>query len=152
MKTSLRRFMAGRHGNDELSLMMLLTGGVCLLFAAISRNRTASLCFVVILIILVFWSVFRMLSRNTAARERENRMYKELTGGFGRKTLGFRESMAAWWKNLRGERLPRRGGRSGVKLCLFKCPGCGVDVKVPGNRGKVSVTCPRCGKTFERIS
>ncbi len=152
MKTRLRNFMNGRNGTDDLSLMMLLSAGVCLVFAALSRRREAAFFFVVLLVILVCWSIFRMLSKNLNARERENRIYKELTGGFSNRSKGFRESMSAWWQNIKSIRPGKNNKTYGLKICLFKCPGCGVNVKVPANKGRVSVTCPRCGKVFERMS
>ncbi len=152
MKTKLKKLMAGRNGNDELSLMMLLTAGICLLFAFISRNRTAAFVFVIILVILVIWSLFRMFSRNIPQREKENRIYKDLTGGFSKKSLPFRESMAEWWKNIRSIKLTGGKKTYGLKANLFKCPGCGINVKVPANKGRVMVTCPKCGKIFERMS
>ncbi len=40
----------------------------------------------------------------------------------------------------------------GVKYCLFPCPGCGVEVRVPGNKGRIVISCPKCGTEFERVS
>lgn len=152
LKDRLRRFMANRYGHDDLSLTLLLIGGVCLIFAALSRNRNASLFFVFVLIVLVIWSIFRMLSRNIEGRAKENRIYKDLTGGFSRKSRPFKESMKAWWGNIRSIKLPESKKNYGLKVCLFKCPGCGVDVKIPANKGKIMITCPKCGKEFERVS
>ena len=148
----IKQFMSKRYGHDELSLALLLIGGVCLVFAALSRNRTASTFFVFVLILLVVWSVFRMLSRNIDARARENRIYKELTGGFGKRSRPFFESMKTWWGNLRSIKLPGGNKTYGLKICLFKCPGCGVDIRIPANKGKIMITCPKCGKEFERVS
>ena len=144
--------MTGRYGSDELSLCLLVVAGICLVFAAISQKRGAAVFFVAVLIGLVFWSIFRMLSKNPEARERENMLYKKMTGGFSRNTKGFRESMAAWWANIKSIRFKPKEKKYGLKICLFKCPGCGVDVKIPANKGKIMVTCPKCGKEFERVS
>ena len=152
LKEKIRKFMTGRYGSDDLSLCLLIVAGVCLVFAAISRNRSASYFFVTVLVLLVVWSIFRMLSKNTMAREKENNLYKKITGGFSSNTRPFRDSMKAWWENIRGIRPFNNKKTYGLKACLFKCPGCGVDVKVPANKGKIMITCPKCGKEFERIS
>ena len=144
--------MTGRYGSDELSMCLLAAGGVCLLFAAISRNAKAASFFVFILVLLVVWSLFRMLSRNTETRSRENAIYKSLTGGFKRSTKPFKESMSEWWGNIKSIRPKVNNKTYGLKYCLFKCPGCGVDVRIPANKGKILVTCPKCGTSFERVS
>ncbi len=152
LKDKLRQFMTGRYGNDELSMCILVVGGVCLLFAAISRNKHAAAFFVFILILLVVWSIFRMLSRNTDARSRENEIYKTLTGGFKRSSRPFKESMSEWWKNIKSIKPKESRKTYGLKYCLFKCPGCGVDVRIPANKGKIMVKCPKCKTEFERVS
>ena len=144
--------MSGRYGNDEMSLTMMVTGGVCLLFAALSRNRNAAAFFVFILVVLVVWSLIRMLSRNIAARERENMIFKNLTGRAADKTGPFFKSMKEWWGNIKSIKPFGNNKTYGLKACIYKCPGCGVDVKVPANKGKIMVTCPKCGKEFERVS
>ena len=125
---------------------------LCLIFAAVSRSRKAAAFFVFILILLVVWSLFRMLSRNTEARSRENAVYKSLTGGFKRGTKPFKESMSEWWGNIRSIKPKGSNKTYGLKFCLFKCPGCGVDVRIPANKGKIMVRCPKCGTEFERVS
>jgi uncharacterized paraquat-inducible protein A len=35
---------------------------------------------------------------------------------------------------------------------FFRCPGCGVDVRVPRGKGKIEITCTRCRKVFIRKS
>ncbi len=144
--------MQGRYGHDDLSLALLVIAFVCLVFAALSRNRNASLFFVFVLILLVVWSIFRMLSRNIEKRSRENQIYKSLTGGFSRNSKPFMESMKTWWGNVKSIRPPESKKNYGLKVCLFKCPGCGVDVKIPANKGRIMITCPKCGKEFERVS
>ncbi|MCR4890843.1 MAG: hypothetical protein K5989_01460 [Lachnospiraceae bacterium] len=39
-----------------------------------------------------------------------------------------------------------------IKYCLFPCPGCNAEVRVPGNKGRILIRCPRCGTEFERVS
>jgi len=152
LRDRIRRFMIGRYGHDDLSLALLFVAGACLAFAALSRNRNASLFFVFVLILMVLWSIFRMLSRNGERRARENEIYKSLTGGFSKRSKPFKDSMKEWWGNIRSIRFPENKKNYGLKMCLFKCPGCGVDIRIPANKGRIMITCPKCGKEFERVS
>ncbi len=144
--------MSGRYGHDDMSLKILIVAGICLLFAALSRNRNAATFFVFVLIVLVGWSLFRMLSKNISARERENMIFKNLTGGVSDRSRPFVKSMKEWWGNIKSIKPFQNKKTYGLKACLFKCPGCGVEVKVPANKGRIMVKCPRCKKEFERMS
>lgn len=33
---------------------------------------------------------------------------------------------------------------------FFKCPECGVTVRVPKGKGKIKITCPKCKNAFVR--
>ena len=35
---------------------------------------------------------------------------------------------------------------------FYKCPRCGVTTRVPKGKGKIRITCPRCGESFVRQS
>ena len=35
---------------------------------------------------------------------------------------------------------------------FFKCPRCGITARVPRGKGKIRITCPRCGHEFEKRS
>ena len=34
----------------------------------------------------------------------------------------------------------------------FKCPGCRQIVRVPKGKGKIKISCPKCGRKFEKIT
>lgn len=127
---SLRRFMAGRYGSDQLN-MALLVGAVVLsllngiLTLALSFS-TAYCHFISPLLSLavyglVIWATCRMLSRNLYKRQRENKRMMQL------------------WTRLRD-----RNNR------YFRCPACKQTVRVPKRRGKICIRCPKCGEKFIR--
>ena len=35
---------------------------------------------------------------------------------------------------------------------IFRCPSCGIKLRVPRGKGKIKVTCRQCGATFEKKS
>ena len=63
--------------------------------------------------------LFRMLSRNKYQRNRENRRFLQIL-----------------------DRIKDRRNR------YFRCPKCRQMVRVPRGKGKVAITCPRCGERF----
>ena len=42
--------------------------------------------------------------------------------------------------------------RAKEKIRFFSCPGCGSYLRVPRGKGRIQVTCPRCGHRFDRKS
>ncbi len=126
---SLRRFMSGRYGTDQLNFVLLFSSlGLSLLngiLSAVFAHSVAysyvyialSLCVYTLLVL----AVLRMLSRNIYQRQRENR-----------RLLNF-------WTRLRDRRNR-----------YFRCPSCKQTVRVPRHRGKINIRCPRCGEKFIR--
>jgi len=74
-----------------------------------------------------------MLSRNIKRRRAENDRF-----------------LRYWWpvrtKASRSLSLARQ--RKTHKF--FKCPGCGNTLRVPRGKGKLQITCPKCGERFSR--
>ena len=70
---ALRRFMIGRYGSDKLNMALLIAGMAAGLIAAISPWLKAA--FLIISYGLMFWALYRMLSRQTYKRYQENRKF-----------------------------------------------------------------------------
>ena len=117
----MRRFMAGRYGSDKLNTFLLVTGVVTSLTAAFVPFAPIKLIMVIISYILLFISIFRLLSRNTYRRYRENRKFLQMV-----------------------ERFRDRQHR------YYDCPRCRQQVRVPRGKGKISITCPKCKEKFIR--
>jgi hypothetical protein len=120
---SLRRFMEGRYGNDKLNNAILGVAMVLVVFALFIRNPLANLIAHGIAYALMFWVIFRTLSRNTYKRYQENRKFLQIFG-----------------------RLKDREHR------YFDCPKCRQMVRVARGKGKIAITCPRCKEKFVRKS
>ena len=117
IRDGFRRFMEGRYGTDKLNLAILGAGVVmCLLSALIP---VASVLLTAVSYALLFWAMFRTLSRNTYKRYQENRKFL-----------------------LMIDRLKDRQHR------YFECPRCHQTVRVPRGKGKISITCPKCREKF----
>ena len=127
----LNRFMYGRYGQDQFSRFLL---AVCLVLLIISFFvRVPGLSILVLL--LLGYVYFRMLSKNISARYAENQKFLELKEKF----LGFF----------------RRGsgnvGRQGDNM-IFRCPKCSQKIRIPCGKGMVEITCPKCRTKFRKRS
>jgi len=120
----LQRFFYGRNGPDQLSMALLLLGfGLNLLVRFLLHPLFPPLGLAVIAVAL-----FRMISRNIPKRRQENAQFLRLI-----------------------QRLRAKGPRPGTdtaRFRYFKCPGCKQAMRVPRGKGKVKITCSKCGRVF----
>lgn len=123
MAMGLRRFMEGRYGSDKLNNAILGAAMVLVILALFLRNPLVNLTAHAAAYALMFWAIFRGLSRNTYKRYQENRKFLQLF-----------------------DRMKDREHR------YFDCPKCRQMVRVPRGKGKIAITCPRCREKFVRKS
>ncbi len=123
----LRNFMIGRYGPDQLNILLLILAVIFGLIASI----TGLLVFSIISYIIIVLAFFRLLSRNFERRRRENDVFLRFWWPVRRKVKMFFEKLKAR-KNYR----------------FFKCPSCKNTLRVPKNKGKIQITCPKCGERF----
>ena len=129
MKEKFIRFMAGRYGADQLSRFLSIAALVLIVLNLFLRSNVL---WVLSLVLLVLVYV-RMFSRNFEKRRRENARYLQLkaklTGGF---------------KNWTDRR------KQSKDYVFFRCPSCHAMLRVPRGKGKIRVTCRKCGNAFEK--
>ena len=124
-------FMAGRYGADQLSRFLLGVVVVCLVVNLFTRWQALYLASLVVLGVCYF----RMFSKNYAKRSAENQRYLEATG------------------NVRGWFTKRRNRIAQSKdYHIYKCPSCGQKIRIPRGKGRICITCPKCGREFEKKS
>lgn len=116
---ALQRFMEGRYGNDKLNMMLLTVGAVTCLVNLFFAVPLLNLILTLVCYGLMFWAIFRLLSRNTYRRYQENRKYLQFV-----------------------ERIKDRQHR------YYDCPRCRQQVRVPRGKGKISISCPKCKEKF----
>ena len=116
---ALQRFMMGRYGTDKLNTLLLCTAVVIMIINLFIQ--VSWLNWTLILLGWLLWGlvIFRMLSRNTYKRYRENRKYLMLL-----------------------QRIKDRDHR------YYDCPKCRQQVRVPRGKGKIAITCPKCREKF----
>ena len=119
LRVAFRRFMIGRYGTDKLNIAILTAGVVVCFLGMFTPFPLVKLIFSTASWVLMFWAIFRCLSRNTYKRYQENRKYLRLL-----------------------EQLKDREHR------YYTCPRCRQTVRVPRGKGKISITCPKCKEKF----
>jgi ribosomal protein L37AE/L43A len=130
MREKFSGFMSGRNGNDQLNLFILIVDIVILLLAGIFANSIGKFAYPIV-IILLGYAYFRMLSRNVYKRREENGKY-----------LRVRYKVMAEYR-IRHERWVQRKDYK-----FFVCPSCKTTLRVPRGNGKIKIVCRKCGNSF----
>lgn len=121
MKQALQRFMVGRYGTDKLNTYILGLGVILCLLSLFIRLPVLNLVLTTLSYALMIWAIVRTFSRNTYKRYQENRRFLMLL-----------------------DRIKDRDHR------YFDCPRCRQPVRVPRGKGKIMITCPKCGEKFTK--
>ena len=130
MREKLQRFMWGRYGNDKLNQMLMIVAMVCLVLSMIFRGP-----FYLLAVAAMIYVYFRMFSRNIPKRSAENQWYLA-------KTRKLRDAVGK--KNRELGQLKQ--------YHIYKCPKCRQKIRVPRGRGRIAITCRKCGTEFVKKS
>ena len=131
IRNFLQRFMTGRYGPDNLGVMVIILSLAFYLLYGI----TGIAPFVYASYVLLALALFRMLSRNIIRRRAEN-------DRFIRYWWPIKTRISRMFANLRNRKTHR----------FFRCPSCSNTLRVPKGKGKLQITCPKCGERFIRKS
>lgn len=131
LRESFARFMVGRYGMDHLGKFLVY---LSLVLMIVNLFFGGQIVYWIALISLIF-AYFRMFSRNTNQRYKENLKYLELKN----RVTGF----------FRGRGFGSRTRQDPTKK-IFKCPGCRQKVRVPKGKGAILITCPKCRTQFQK--
>lgn len=128
-------FFSGRYGADELSRFLSVCGCICILLSLALRDNGSflKLLFSAAALALLVFCYVRIFSRNFARRREENRKY-----------LSYRNRFLGSLRLLKSCFLQRK------EFAFFRCPSCREIVRVPRGKGRIRITCPRCGYAFEK--
>ena len=124
------RFMYGRNGMDQLN-RVLFWGymGAFLaqaLFSALRWQVPALLCEILLWPLMVI-VLFRMFSKNLPKRRAENQKFWN------------------WWCGVRRQNADAKARHADKDHKYFTCKTCGTICRVPVGKGKIIITCPKCG-------
>lgn len=118
LRWKIQEFMRGRNGVDELNRMLMYA--VLIVYALSVLFRAGILYYLAFFGML--YMLYRALSKNLYVRREENRKY------------------VTWMETNRIKMEQRKDYK------IFRCKGCGRNIRVPRGKGKIEVTCPMCGK------
>ncbi|OUO35607.1 hypothetical protein [Olsenella sp. An290] len=121
-------WLRGRQGPDDLAVFAINLAVVLVVVNLFAR--TSWLAWVGLA--LVAYGAFRIQSKNLGARSRENEAFLKALGP----ARPWVQNPRAAWGELRHYKHAR-------------CASCKQRVRVPRGKGKLRVTCPRCGSKFE---
>ena len=129
LKEKFIRFMAGRYGGDQFSRFLSFVAMALIIVNLFVRSMVLWLLGIAALVLVYV----RMFSKNYEKRRRENERYLQwkykLTSGF-----------TNWMDRQKQHR----------DYVFFRCPSCHAMLRVPRGKGRIRVTCRKCGNAFER--
>ena len=131
MREKFRQFMIGRYGTDGLNQFLSIASLVLLLIAIVSRISL----FTWLGVALLVFCYYRTFSRNISKRTEENYKFYTLKDRVNGKFRGLKEQ----WANRR-------------IYHYYRCPQCRQKLRVPRGRGRIQISCPRCGTQFIKKS
>ena len=122
--------MMGRYGNDGLNRFLMIVALVCLVISFFGPS-----IFYMLGLIVMGYAYFRMFSRQTYKRALENQKFYQ-----------WEMKVKSAWKRKKNEFAQRKDYR------IYKCPNCKQKIRVPKGRGKIAITCRKCGTEFVKKS
>lgn len=128
----LARMLYGRNGIDPLCIALLICGFVISFIARFFRFTIAYPILMLVSYVFTGLLIFRVFSRNIAARQRENRAF-----------LRIWSPVVSWFRM-------RHTISADAMHKYFRCPNCREYVRIPKGVGRVRIRCKRCMTEFER--
>ena len=135
---------------DKMNRALLVAAVAIGIFSIFfSRNGLIYRVLTVCSTLCIVYGIFRMFSRNIPARQSE--LYKY---------MGMETRVRAWWARCREAGRSARHGfhrqtdelRDRREYKYLSCPQCAQRLRVPRGKGRLRVTCTRCGCKFETKS
>ena len=131
MQNGMLRFMYGRNGMDQLNRAMLIAYLVLwfvqLIMGAVLKSDVFTAICEVLMLALMVLIIFRMFSKNLYKRREENQKW-----------------MSWWWK-LKNDQAGAKARHADKDHKYFTCKNCKAICRVPVGKGKIIITCPKCG-------
>lgn len=128
VSSAIARFMYGRNGSDQLNLALLTVYVAVLLVQAIlGRIFLVRVILEAVSLALAVVILFRAFSKNLSKRRSENARFLN------------------WWNPVRSRIAGARQRSQDKEHKYFTCKKCKTICRVPVGKGKIEITCPKCG-------
>lgn len=126
--SAIARFMYGRNGSDELNMALIAVYAVALVIQVLLVQITAARVILeTITLLLAALILFRTFSKNLSKRRGENAKFLN------------------WWQPFKNRIAAARQRRRDKDHKYFVCKNCKTVCRVPSGKGRVEITCPKCG-------
>ena len=135
LANTFARFMYGRNGTDQLNIALCAVYMVLWLISSIVLaavniqilNTILSFLTTALLVVIVM----RTFSKNLDKRQAENQKF------------------LAWWYPVKNQITGAKARRQDKDHKYFTCKSCKTICRVPAGKGKIVITCPKCGSKIE---
>lgn len=124
MLNRLREFMYGRNGVDQLNI------GLLVFYLVLSLFLSWNYWFRLLAFLPLILAAVRTFSRNLPARRTEN------------------DRFLVYWNKAKNFFTKWNNRLKDTDHKYVKCNTCKQTLRLPKGRGKLSITCPKCGTSF----
>ena len=134
LSSAMARFMYGRNGTDQLNwaiLVMYLVLWVIRILVSALDVTVAAMIIDVIMFLLAVVLLWRTFSKNLAKRRAENQRFVN------------------WWWPIKNRFAAAKARKADKAHKYFTCKNCKTICRVPAGKGKIVITCPKCGHKIE---
>ena len=135
LANTFARFMYGRNGTDQLNIALCAVYMVLWLISSIVLAAVniqilhTILSFLTTALLVVI--VMRTFSKNLDKRQAENQKF------------------LAWWYPVKNQITGAKARRQDKDHKYFTCKSCKTICRVPAGKGKIVITCPKCGAKIQ---
>ncbi|WP_311482198.1 hypothetical protein [uncultured Anaerococcus sp.] len=126
--------MQKKYGIDEYGIFLVWIAIVAVLVAYFIKSTVLN----GISSFIVIYAIFRTMSTNILKRSQENQV--------------FIENVIDPIKNVFNKDKFNQGKSRDDGFKYISCPTCGQKLRIPKNKGKIKVRCPKCKEKFDAKS
>ena len=126
---AIARFMYGRNGMDQLNLTLMWLVLILDLVTMLTQRNHAVISMVLYWLSMAGWVyvLFRIFSKNLSKRRGENQKFVN------------------WVWRMKSSRAGAKERHADKDHKYFTCKNCKTICRVPVGKGKIIITCPKCG-------
>ena len=126
---AIARFMYGRNGMDQLNLVLIWVVLILDVVTMLVQRNHAAVSMVLYWLSMAGWVyvLFRMFSKNLSKRRGENQKFVN------------------WVWRMKSSRAGAKERHADKDHKYFTCKNCKTICRVPVGKGKIIITCPKCG-------
>ena len=135
IRNAMLRFMYGRNGMDHLNralfwvyIALWAVGGLVL--PALKLEKLAGAVNIA-MYAMMFYIFYRMFSKNLYKRREENQKWIN------------------WWWKVKNASAGAKARHADKEHKYFTCKSCKTICRVPTGKGKIVITCPKCGAQIQ---